>query len=58
MDLPLKETIVKWRIVASKVLVPVALSAGAAMVDVGVLDGKVYQAVVGLLHVLGTLFGS
>lgn len=47
-----------WRTIAVRVLVPVLTAVAAALADVGLLHGELYQAVVGLLHLAQTLFGS
>lgn len=49
-----KESI--WRTVR-RVVAPVAIAVGAALVDVGLLDASLYHAVAAVLRVLG-LSGS
>lgn len=45
----------KWHTVLARVAPPVALSVGAALVDVGVLDARLYRGVAQLLAALGVL---
>lgn len=40
-----------WRILKG-VVVPVGIAVGAALVDVGALDGELYHVVAGVLRVL------
>lgn len=48
----------KWQVIVGKVAVPVAISVAAALADVGLLNGALYQAVVVSLKALATLFVS
>lgn len=43
----------KWHIVLARVAPPVALSLGAALVDVGLLDARAYRAVAAVAQALG-----
>lgn len=43
----------KWHTVLVRVVPPVALSVGAALVDVGLLDARAYRAVAAVARALG-----
>ena len=43
----------RWHIVLARVAPPVALSVGAALVDVGLLDARAYRAVAAVAQALG-----